>query len=118
MELFNPSGEPMTRTERSNYGRVVRNLKEVGATPEEVRLRADRFRAKYGQDYLTINALDSNWTKLAQEQKGTGANDAAAERRARERREAEREADDERRAQEAQLTKAAVAQLLGRAQAE
>ena len=60
VEVF---GEPTTKPEKSNYGRVVRDLREVDATPDDVRLRVANHARSCDWD-LTINALVSHWTEL------------------------------------------------------
>lgn len=55
--------EPTTKSERSNFGKVVRELKEIGATPEDVRLRVANHARTCDWD-LTLNALMTHWTEL------------------------------------------------------
>jgi hypothetical protein len=54
---------PQTGPERSRRGKVVHDLKEVGATPEDVRLRAARYVLKYGANRLTDTALVAHWSE-------------------------------------------------------
>lgn len=63
VEIFGDAQK--TAPERSNWGKCVKNLKAVDATPEEMRVRAARYSAKYGRDRLTPNALVSHWSEFA-----------------------------------------------------
>lgn len=57
--------EPKTRTEQSNWGKVCAELKEAGATPEEVSVRTARYIKRYGRGMLTVNALHNHWSECA-----------------------------------------------------
>jgi hypothetical protein len=57
--------EPQTKTERSNWGGCVKQLKDVGATPEQIATRGAAYRDFYGADVaLTPNALVKHWAEL------------------------------------------------------
>lgn len=56
--------EPQTKDERSLWGRRVKELKEVGATPDEIRKRGQAWRRKYPSTALTINVLPKWWGAL------------------------------------------------------
>lgn len=55
--------DPQSKPERSNFGKIVRQLKELNATPEDVRARVAQHHAVNDWD-LTPNALMSHWTEL------------------------------------------------------
>jgi DNA-binding transcriptional ArsR family regulator len=63
VEVCNLSGE-QTRTSASFIGKTVRELKDAGATPEEIRARAARWRGRY-RIPLTPGALLKHWPALA-----------------------------------------------------
>lgn len=54
----------MTRSERGRYNHALKQLKEVGATPEQLRARAGRYRARYQGIDLTPTALAAHWSSL------------------------------------------------------
>ncbi len=64
-ELF-PHHRPVTRPECGNWGKIVRDLKAVHATPDEMRRRHANYLARYGLDMLTPNALVTHWSESAQ----------------------------------------------------
>lgn len=49
---------------RGGYNRAVADLKGVGASPEQVRVRAARFRQKWPTMSLTPTALARHWAEL------------------------------------------------------
>lgn len=51
----------ITKTGRSLYGKVRKELAEAGATPEEVHRRALVYRSKYPNSELTAPALSKHW---------------------------------------------------------
>lgn len=53
----------MTHAERGRFNRAAKELKEVGATPEDVAERAEIFREMYDVR-LTPTALSANWAQL------------------------------------------------------
>jgi DNA-binding transcriptional ArsR family regulator len=57
-------GEATTRSEQTNRGKVVRSLKEAGATPAEMFARAKRWPRHYDSATLTENALERHWSTL------------------------------------------------------
>lgn len=56
--------QPMTKSERGRLNRAVRELREVGATPDEVRRKAVAYRLRWPDIDLTPTALAANWTKV------------------------------------------------------
>lgn len=54
----------LTRAERGPLNRAVRELREVGATPEEVRVRSRRYRQTWPRIELTPSALVANWSRF------------------------------------------------------
>lgn len=57
-------GPAETRTAQSLRGMAVRDLKEVGATPEEIQKRCKVYRRKYKGLDLTETALLKHWSRL------------------------------------------------------
>lgn len=60
--------EPTTKQERNKWGKCVKDIKDANGTPDEMRIRAARYIAKYGRDRLTVTALVSHWGEFAIEQ--------------------------------------------------
>lgn len=60
-ELF---GEPTTESNRKLRGRVVRSLKQAGATGEQIRLRCAAWPHHFDAT-LTETALEKHWDRLA-----------------------------------------------------
>jgi hypothetical protein len=54
----------LTGSERGRINRALKDLRSVGATPEQVRAAAGRWRATYPNATLTANALAVHWSKL------------------------------------------------------
>jgi len=54
----------ITRTQASGIAKVAHELKEVGATPEEIKRRCDIYRQKYNGFDLTPFALAKHWAGL------------------------------------------------------
>lgn len=61
-ELF---AEPATKTEKTNRGRIIRELTEAGATPDDVRARHAEHSRRRLHWTLTENALVTHWAELA-----------------------------------------------------
>ena len=57
--------EPMTGVEKSNFGKIVHQLKEGGAYPEDVRFRVRQHAKAQNHWDLTPNALVTHWSELA-----------------------------------------------------
>jgi hypothetical protein len=57
-------GAAETRTAQSLRGKAVRDLKEVGATPDEIHARCKAYRNKYRGLDLTETALLKHWSRL------------------------------------------------------
>jgi hypothetical protein len=57
-------GEPTTETNRTNRGRIVRSLKQAGATPEEIAARVASWPDHFEEATLTENALEVHWDRL------------------------------------------------------
>ena len=58
-------GEPSTNSEKSNRGRQVRELAQVGATAHEIQVRAAEHARRNLHWTLTANSLLTHWTELA-----------------------------------------------------
>lgn len=57
-------GEATTRTEQTNRGRVVRSLREAGATPADMFARAKRWPQHFDGATLTENAFERWYSTL------------------------------------------------------
>lgn len=66
--LVDELGEPATRTERGKRNDAVKQLRDAGATPGEVRLRMARYRRRWPQVELTDQALVKHWTVMGREE--------------------------------------------------
>jgi hypothetical protein len=61
-------GLPTNQLESGKWAKGIQALKQSGATPEEVALRSQRFRSRFGPDIpLHPIVLANNWSLLAQE---------------------------------------------------
>lgn len=56
--------EEMTKSERGRYNKALKELREAGATPEEVGKRARFWRQTYPGASLTPTALATHWSAL------------------------------------------------------
>lgn len=67
---------PANDAERGKWNKGLKSLRQSGATPEEIALRAERYRRRYG-DGIPLNpmALAGNWTPLATEVNHNGHSD-------------------------------------------
>lgn len=61
-ELGSP---PATRSERGRWNKAVKELREAGATPADVKSRCVVYRRRWPGVSLTPTALSSNWGSLA-----------------------------------------------------
>lgn len=59
----------MTKSERGRYNKALKELREVGATPESIRARAGAYKMKYPNLDVTPTALAAHWSSL----KGSGS---------------------------------------------
>ena len=57
-------GEATTRTSQTLRGKICRSLNQAGATPDEIRARAKRWRHVFPNAQLTEAALDKHWPLL------------------------------------------------------
>jgi DNA-binding transcriptional ArsR family regulator len=71
-------GSPETASARGAWNRAASELREIGATPEEIRRRVRRYRETWPKVSLTPNALAKHWSSL------DGSGDADLDRRRRE----------------------------------
>jgi biotin operon repressor len=55
----------LTGTSRGQLNKAAKELKEIGATPEDVTAKAQAFRRQYEQATLTPTALAKHWPQLA-----------------------------------------------------
>ena len=63
-------GEPGTASERGRRNKALKELREVGATPEEIRRRLGEYRKRWPKIDVTATALAANWTQLAGDGRG------------------------------------------------
>lgn len=56
-------GEPATRSERGRLNAALAELREIGATAEQIRARCAAYRSRWSVD-LTATGLVANWTLL------------------------------------------------------
>jgi len=59
-------GQPLTKTQQGRTASAAKELREIGASPDEVKRRAIHYRAKYPGMDVTPNALAANWASIAQ----------------------------------------------------
>lgn len=57
--------EKVPKSQWSSIGKVVRELKEVGADPDSVTARAGLYRQRFPQAALTPTALSKHWASLS-----------------------------------------------------
>jgi biotin operon repressor len=55
----------LTGTSRGQLNKAAKELKEIGATPDDVTAKAQAFRRQYEQATLTPTALAKHWPQLA-----------------------------------------------------
>lgn len=72
---------PSNNVERGKWNKGLSALRQSGATPEEIAIRAERYRRRYGPDIaLNPMALASNWTVLVKDISQEGTHHAANSR--------------------------------------
>ena len=65
MEVCGIETTAIPQSARGGYNRAVKELKEVGATPDQIRNRASRWHKVYSGATLTPTALVKHWASLA-----------------------------------------------------
>ena len=65
MEVCGIETTAIPKSARGAYNRAVKELREVGATPEQIRNRAARWHKVYAGATLTPTALVKHWASLA-----------------------------------------------------
>jgi Asp-tRNA(Asn)/Glu-tRNA(Gln) amidotransferase A subunit family amidase len=63
-EVF-PTDDVMTRNERARWNVAVKQLREAGATPDEIRRRAHAYQRAHPTWAYTPLALVSHWSEFA-----------------------------------------------------
>lgn len=58
--------KPVTKNEQSRVGKIVRDLKLKGATPDDIRTRAGHYRQRWPKMSFTPEALLKHWDSLAE----------------------------------------------------
>tara|TARA_R100000426_G_scaffold28169_2_gene23488 strand:- start:155 stop:895 length:741 start_codon:yes stop_codon:yes gene_type:complete len=66
MALSSNLYEPKTKNEISSFNKVVKDLAEIGATPQDVQERIYIYKKKWPTMTLTPFALTKNWTLLGE----------------------------------------------------
>lgn len=56
--------EPKTADEKSRYGKAIKQLKEIEATPEDVVVHCANYRAAWPDLDLTVEALLKHWSRM------------------------------------------------------
>ena len=69
--------EPTTKDERKLFGKIVHDLKEVGATPDDVRARVRQHGKTQSHWDLTPRALVTHWSQLGTEVSKNGTAESA-----------------------------------------
>lgn len=69
-DIFGPPTTPAGRTE---FGRVVAQIKSTGVPPGQIKIRAGRLVSAWGDDKLTINSLLKHWDRFGKESRTTTA---------------------------------------------
>lgn len=64
VETCGADSSEMTKSERGRYNKALKELKEVGAKPEDIKLRAAKYRQKFPGADLTPTALVAHWSAL------------------------------------------------------
>jgi hypothetical protein len=72
-----PVGE-LTKDARGRVNAATKQLRDLGASPAEIRTRADRYRVKHPGMPVTPQAITGNWAALAVEPNGVGGHDPDA----------------------------------------
>jgi hypothetical protein len=60
----------ITRSERGRLNKALKDLREVGATPAEISVRAARYRRTWPKVSITASALAAHWGELASDGPG------------------------------------------------
>lgn len=63
-EVCRLDADRLTRDERGRTNAAVKQLREVEATPEEVREKARRWRSMFPDSHLTPQSLTKSWTSI------------------------------------------------------
>ena len=104
--------EPATKDERTLFGKIVHDLKEVGATPDDVRSRVRQHAKTQSHWDLTPRALVTHWSELGTEVSKNGNGTTESARRAALERETALE--DERARQSAEMVRELAQRAAGR----
>lgn len=65
VEVCGQDARRLTSSERGRINKALKDLREVGATPEQVRKAASRWTTTYPSARLTPTAIAANWTTIA-----------------------------------------------------
>lgn len=71
VDVCGQDSKRLTKSERGRINASLKQLREVGATPEQVRTAARRYLQVYPSAPITATALAANWTKIVPKQKAT-----------------------------------------------
>lgn len=58
-------GKTTTRSEASRRGKELKQLREIGASPDDLRLVASRYQREHPQWTFSLGAVLSHWTRLS-----------------------------------------------------
>ena len=58
-------GEPQTKTERGRVNKALKELRDIGATPEQVRLVLRRYDREFSGCTRSPQGVTGNWTLLS-----------------------------------------------------
>ena len=58
--------DPKTKNERSGFFKVVKELREIQATPDQIKQRVNIYKTKWPDMTLTPYAISKNWTILGE----------------------------------------------------
>jgi len=62
--LVDELGDVATKDERGIRNRALKQLREIGATPEDIRRRCHAYRVQWPKVSLTASALVKHWSAL------------------------------------------------------
>lgn len=62
---------PSTTSERGRWNKALKEIRDAGAQPEDVRLRAREYKRRWPDVSLTASALASNWGSLKPKSSGS-----------------------------------------------
>lgn len=64
VEVCAANADEMTKNERGKFNAALKQLRDVGATPDEIRRRAWQWKQEYPNIQITPTALCNRWSSL------------------------------------------------------